>query len=74
MGIFSTDTDDRKNTVQIDNTNDIKIESTEILTVLIIIAVLIGVLVLLRIVSLIKKATKRQADRDNILLNRVNRQ
>lgn len=76
MGIFSDSKEDHtggdvKNTVVIDNANDLKIESKEILTVLIIIAILLFILVVLRVVTIIRKSTKRQAARDQFLLNRL---
>lgn len=76
MGIFSDSKEDHtggdvKSTVIIDNSNDLKIQSNEILAVLIIIAILLLILVILRIVSIIRKGTKRQAARDQILLNRM---
>lgn len=76
MGIFSDSKEDHtggrvENTVVIDNKNDLKIQSTEMLTVLIIIAILLLILVVLRIVSIIKKGTKRQAARDQVLMNRL---
>lgn len=76
MGFFTDSKEDHTggqvaNTVVIDNKNDLKIQSNEILTVLIIIATLLLILVVLRIVSIIKKGTKRQAARDQVLMSRI---
>lgn len=76
MGFFSESKEDHTggeitNTVIIDNKNDLKVQSNELLSVLIIIAVLLLILVILRIVSMIKKSTKRQAARDQVLMNRL---
>lgn len=74
MGFFGDSGDKRTvytNKVNIDNTNDLKVQSNEILSILIVIAVFLFILVILRIVSMIKKSTKRQATRDQILLNRM---
>lgn len=79
MGIFSDSKEEHsggnvKNTVVLDNTNDLKVQSNEQLALLIIIAILLLILVVLRIVSIIKKGTKRQAARDQVLLNRMSQQ
>lgn len=79
MGIFSDSKEDHtggqvQNTVVIGNKDDLRVQSNELLTVLIIIAILLLILVVLRIVSIIKKGTKRQAARDQVLLQRLSTQ
>lgn len=72
MGIFGESNGDNvKNVLHIDNSNELKVQSQDILVVLIIIAILLLILVVLRIVSMIKKSTKRQATRDQVLLQRL---
>lgn len=76
MGFFSDSKEDHtggqvKNTVVIGNKDDLRVQSNEILFMLIVIAVLVLIIVILRVVSIIKKGTKRQATRDQILLNRM---
>lgn len=76
MGFFSDSKEDHTgghvlNTVVIGNKDDLKVQSNEILTVLIIITVLLLILVILRIVSIIKKSTKRQSARDQVLMSRM---
>lgn len=75
MGFFGDSGDHTgakvENSVFVQGKDDLRVESQEILVVLIIIAVLLLTLVILRIVSMIKKATKRQAVRDQVLLQRL---
>lgn len=73
MGIFGDSSEETKtkNTVIVDNTNDLKVEANELLAILIIIAVLVLILVILRIVAIIKKSTRRQTTRDQVLMGRI---
>lgn len=66
--VDASDKQEISNNVHISNTDELKVESDEILTVLIVIMLLLCVLVVLRLVSLIKKAARRETQRDNILL------
>lgn len=58
------------NKVVISNEN-ISVTSNEILGTLIFIAVILCILLVLRLVSMLKKSTKQQAQRDHIIMNRM---
>lgn len=75
MGFFGDSGDHTgakvENSFFVQGKDDLRVESQEILGVLITIAILLVILVVLRIVSMIKKATKRQATRDQFIMNRL---